>query len=221
MRNLAIFIALVFLTSCAQVPKQAAYPLSYQHKMQASEHWNQLAKEVAEKVKLTIENQKGAIFISDSDRSPFGKAMRTLLATEFNHRDLVLTANESNPYKLVWEVQPVFHGADRRNGWGGLPAFILLDIPQSIFLGETDSDYWGSLWPGFCLPRTKPHSEVIVTYELLKNERSLLRDSEIFYVNDADRSHYWEISRTEVATTSLGSVKYTMTTNTFEAIKVP
>ena len=132
------------------------------------------------------------------------------MATEFNHRDLVLTANESNPYKLVWEVQPVFHGADRRNGWGGLPAFILLDIPQFIFLGENDSDF-----------RTKPHSEVIVTFELLKNERSLLRDSEIFYVNDADRSHYWEISRTEVATTSLGSVKYTMTTNTFEAIKVP
>ncbi len=60
-------------------------------------------------VKLKIVNEKGQVFMSDVDHSPFGRAMRTLLATELNHRDLVLTAEESSPYKLVFEVQKVFH----------------------------------------------------------------------------------------------------------------
>ena len=221
MKNLAIFIALalVFLTSCAQVPKQAAYPLSYQYKMQAGEHWNKLAKEVAEKVKSNIRNPNDAIFISDSDLSPFSRAMRTLLTTALQEDCLNPNLVDKNsPYRLVWEVQQVSHYADRRNGFGGWPAFILLDIPQSIFLGETD-----------CAFRTKPHSEVIVNFELLKIEgtnQPSLRHTRIFYVNDEDfYNHYSFIYNPYsiipyVVTSGLGSVKYTMTTH-FEAIKVP
>ena len=185
MRNLAILLALVFLTSCAQVPKEAPYLLSYQYKMQASHHWNLLAKKVADDVesKFGYDNEKGPIFMSDADCTPFGKAMRTFLATELKHRGLYLTTDKNSPYTLVGDVQLVFHMADRRNTYGGLPFFLLLDVPQTILLGETDFNW-----------RTKPHSEVIVTYELLKNERSLLRDSEIFYVNYADCNHYVEVA---------------------------
>ena len=199
MRYLAIFIALVFLTSCAQVPKEGSYPLGYQKKMQASHHWNKLARKVAADVKSKIGDERAQIFMSDVDRSPFGKAMRTLLATELNHQDLVLTADETSPYKLVWDVQPVFHKTERRNDVH-FSRTVLVDFPQYILLSETDLD-----------SSAKPHSEVIVTYELLKNELSILRDSKIFYVNDADRGHYWEIS--QVATTVLAPVKYTMKNN--------
>lgn len=199
MRYLAVFIALAFLTSCAQVPKEGSYLLSYQKKMQASEHWEKLARKVAEDVKSKVGNEKAQVFMSDADRSPFGKAMRTFLDTELNHRDLVLTAVETSPYKLVWDVQPVYHVADRKNNVHFLRT-IIVDFPQYIFLGETD---WDS--------RTKPHSEVIVSYELLKNGSSLHRDSKIFYVNDSDRDHYWESS--QVATTVLAPVKYTMKNN--------
>lgn len=195
MRNLAIFIALVFLTSCAQVPKESAYLLGYQHKMQASKHWDKLARKVAADVKSAVGDEKAQIFMSDVDYSPFGKAMRTLLITAFHRKHLVLTTVETveestYKYKLVCEVQPVFHAAYRENTYGGLPTFLLLEIPQFILLGEND-------WYG-----GKPHSEVIITYELWKkNEKDLksslcLRTSKIFYVNDADREeHYWDTSR--------------------------
>ncbi|TLD41871.1 MAG: hypothetical protein JETT_1888 [Candidatus Jettenia ecosi] len=196
MRNIAIFIVLLFLTSCTQVPKESAYLLGYQKKMQASKHWNKLAKKVAEDVKSKIENEKDSVFMSDADQSPFGKAMRTLLATELHHQGLVLTAVETNPYKLVLEVQPVFHAADRRNN-SSLLWLMLVDFPQYILLGETD------------FSRTKPHSEIIITYELLKNERRLLRNNTIFYVNDTDRNHYWE----SVATTGLSLVRYSVKNN--------
>jgi hypothetical protein len=193
-RNIAVFIAILFLTSCAQVPKEESYHLSYQKKMQASEHWNELAKKIAEDVRLKTGDRKIQVFMSDVDRSPFRNAMRTLLAAELHHRDVVLTADESSPYKLDLKVQEVFHSAVRRNSiFGSLLSFLLLDIPQSVFLGETD------------FSKKKPHSEVIVTYALLKNEHSLLRNNAIFYINDADRAHYWETPQIEVAT-----VRYSM-----------
>ncbi|MFO0795087.1 MAG: hypothetical protein U0586_13635 [Candidatus Brocadiaceae bacterium] len=182
MRNLAILLALVFLTSCAQVPKEHAYRLKHQAKMQASDHWNYLARKIAAMVKLKIGNEKGQVFMPDADRSPFGKAMRTLLATELNHRDLVLTTDESSRYTLLYEIKKVFHEAGRSNN-GSWMWYTLCYIPQSFFLGETDRTW-----------RTKPHSEVIITYELSTNKGSLLRNSEIFYVNDIDLDHYWEIS---------------------------
>lgn len=115
MRYLAVFIAAICLTSCAQVPKESSYLLSYQRKMQASKHWEKLARKVAEDVKSKIGDEKAQVFMSDSDQSPFGKAMRTLLTTELNSRDLLLTAVGDSDYKLVFEIQKVFHAAGRRN----------------------------------------------------------------------------------------------------------
>lgn len=219
MRNIAIFIALVSLTSCAQVPKELAYPISYQYKMQASEHWKLLAKKVAEEVKLEIGNGKGPVSMSSNvDYSLFGAAMRTLLDTELKRQGIGFsTAVGTSPYTLVLEVQPVSHMAERRNTCGGLPAFLLLDVPQGILLGETDYEYNYcypfSFLPAFLLPRTKPHSEIIVTYELfLKNGCSLLRNSEIFYINDADFYHYVAMTGPSLVS-DLGSVRYNMKDN--------
>ena len=102
MKNLIILIMSLFLmASCAQVPRKASYQMNYQKKMQASNHWNVLAKDIAAKIKFHTEPQpvqsefghiipgesekiqtgKTAVFISGLDRSPFGNAMRTFLTT--------------------------------------------------------------------------------------------------------------------------------------------
>ena len=49
--------AVILLASCASVPMQESYPLSVEKRMQASEHWKVLAKEIAEEVQESIEKQ--------------------------------------------------------------------------------------------------------------------------------------------------------------------
>ena len=56
MRNLAILLALVFLTSCAQVPKEHAYRLNHQAKMQASHQLELFSRE--DSCNGEIENRK-------------------------------------------------------------------------------------------------------------------------------------------------------------------
>ncbi|GLI37402.1 hypothetical protein GHYDROH2_09030 [Geobacter hydrogenophilus] len=150
--------------------------------MQASEHWNDLACRIAAKVQPAV-SPDNPVFISDSDVSPFGIAMRSFLKTQLQKRGIHTTENRSNSYELVWEVQQVYFNADRFNHGHGLPIG-LSDVIQNIFIGGVDFDFY------------KPHSEIIVSFELLQKDKDLqlsvfpVRDTYVFYVNDYDRDKY-------------------------------
>lgn len=234
MRRLTVLMAIVFMASCAQVPKEASYPMTHQETMQASEHWRFLAKDISNQVKFAICPEvseattgggpnispelthkspvqrfqatcqvKDAFFISDADQSPFGKAMRTLLTTELRGQGFTIGSNPKCPYELSWDVQRVFHQAERVSGYSGI--FVGLgEILQFLFAGGIDNKYW-----------TKPHSEIIISYELIKKDQKMksdiLRGTQIYYVNDADRDHYWDISRNEAVEGSLLPINYFVT----------
>ena len=194
MRKLAVLLALVFMASCAQVPKEASYPITYQEKMQASEHWQLLAKDTTNRAK-SLFGQKGAIYVYDQDSSPFGEALRTFLTVELQNQGMAPSYDPNSPYALVWKVQNVTHQADRRNT-PGLP-FALVEALQTVMVGGTETDF------------KKPHTEVIISYELLKNGLSVMSGAQIYYINDADRNHY--ISQGEVPETSLRPIIYNVT----------
>jgi len=204
MKKIALLLALAFIAACAQVPKQSSYPTSYQEKMQASEHWRVLAADIAKRVKLAIDPSatentriKDKIFISDTDTTTFGKAMRSFLASELYNQGMVPSSNPQSPYLIRWKVQEVYHVADRTNHTG---LFVkLLDGFQDALLGKSD-DY------------KKPHSEVIISYELLKNGDGILHGSQVYYVNDVDTGHYRLEDKIElVSQPSLSPVNYNVT----------
>ncbi len=183
--------AIVLMTSCASVPMQESYTLSVEKRMQASEHWKVLAKEIAEEVEVSIEKQSkekkqnhnsGPIYISDVDQSSFGRAMHTVLTTEFVKHNVAITKDANTRFRLDWLVQPVVHKAER-NDSPSLLYIIFVGVPQAIFLGEADFGF-----------RSKPHTEVIITFRLRNNDVDSYRQTHIYSINDADIDHYWEIS---------------------------
>jgi hypothetical protein len=182
MRKMAVLLALVFIASCAQVPKEKSYPVSYQEKMQASEHWRALAKDISTQVKLAISPEakettqiKDTILISDADQSTFGKAMRTFLATELQNQGMAPVMNPPSTYLLRWKVQEVYHQADRSSN-SGLPV-ALADGLQAAFVGGAD------------VKDKKPHSEIIISYELIKDQ-NIRHFAQVFYVDDVDIYNY-------------------------------
>ncbi len=180
MRYCILLFSFVFLVSCAQVPKEASHVISYQTKLQASRHWEEIAKNITQEVKLKLKKEASVnhVAISDYDKSQFGLTIRTFLKTEFSKNGLDVKSKENSPYKLDWEVQINRHSAQRRNRYPGVLEFVLLDIPQFVFLGGNDWDTY------------KQHYEIIVTFVLKKNETNLLRKSSIYYINDEDIGHY-------------------------------
>lgn len=184
-------VAIVLLTSCASVPMQESYTLSVEKRMQASEHWKVLAKEIAEEVQEAIEKQSkeripnrstGPVYISDVDQSSFGRALYTVLTTEFVKHNVAISKDANTRFRLDWLVQPVVHKAER-NDSPSLLYIIFVGVPQAIFLGEADFGF-----------RSKPHTEVIVTFRLRNNDVDSYRQTHIYSINDADIDHYWGIS---------------------------
>lgn len=196
MRKMAVLLALLFMASCAQVPKEKSYPISYQEKMQASEHWRVLAEDISNKVKsATFPGDK--IFIYDGDQSTFGNAMRTFLTTELQNKGMVPSSDPKSTYAIIWQVQEVYHKADRRSVSGLIVG--LIDVLQAIFLGRSDEFI-------------KPHTEIIISYDLYKGQAlpSITRGTQIYYVNDVDADHYR--SEAVVASqTSLRPITYDIT----------
>jgi hypothetical protein len=170
---------------------QESYLLSVEKRMQASEHWKVLAKEIAEEVQESIEKQSkentknhstGPIYISDVDQSSFGRAMYTVLTTEFVKHNVAITKNPNTRFRFDWLVQPVVHRAER-NDSPSLLYILFVGVPQAIFLGEADFGFEG-----------KPHTEVIVTFRLKSDDVDSYRQTHIYSINDVDIDHYWGIS---------------------------
>jgi hypothetical protein len=198
-----LLLAVLFMVSCASIPMQEAYVLSVEKRLQASQNWKVLAKQIAEEVELVIEKEKriangdhlsanieiesknlgvDPVFISDLDQSPFGRAMQTIIATEFIKHKVAMTRDPSTSFELDWLVQPVVHKADRKNS-PSLLYIIFIGVPQAIFLGETDLGF-----------QSKPHTEVIITFRLKRNGDDIFRQTHVYFINDEDVDHYWDIS---------------------------
>lgn len=180
MRLFIILAAVVILVSCAKVPKQQSHILSYQEKLQASKHWDRMAGKIVNDLESELGSGGGPVFIQAHDNSQFGSTMRTLITSKLHDKGIAVSQDRKSQYKLSWNVQLVTHEANRINK-GGLLTFILIEIPQYIFFGENDSGEY------------KPHSEAVITFKLMKDDISLFRDTKIYYVNDEDNDHYWNI----------------------------
>lgn len=198
-----LLCAVFFMTSCASIPMQETYALSVEKRLQASENWKVLAKQISEEVEEVLEKQSdaangthlstnlkkenenhylGPVLISDTDRSPFGRAMRTIITTEFIKHKVAMTKEAIVPFRLDWLVQPVVHTAERKNS-PSILYILFVGVPQAIFLGEADFGF-----------QSKPHTELIITFRLKKYDVDIFRQTHIYSINDADIEHYWDIS---------------------------
>ena len=194
MRVKAVYCLLVRVAGCTSVPKSSPCLYSSQQKMQAAHHWNELASEVAEEVAAKLKGGSVAsvdwVYVPSNDRSPFGIAFHDLLITELMKQGIPASSNPNNPLRIEWEVQRVVHQANRSNpsfpfGWltGGITALV-----ASPFVDVSPVFGTGPL----------SHSEVIITTQLKnKSEETLLRNSDIYYINDQDRQHYWSTAGME------------------------
>jgi hypothetical protein len=208
MKALCGVLFVVLLAACAQVPKPATYPYSFQQKMQAAHHWNVLAHEIAGGVTASLRggsvSSVEAVYVQSDDRSPFGRAFRTFLITELTKQGIAVSGNPNTLLQIDWAVQLVAHGANRINP--PLPlaftALAGLGTGLGIAWNELDAVAAGGLTAGvvgllldFLIGTDSfeplPHSEVIITTMITKAGTMLARNSTPFYINDQDRQHYW------------------------------
>ena len=180
MRLFVILSIFAILVSCAKVPREKSHIISSQEKLQATKHWDRMAKKVAQDMESELGIGGGPVFVQNHDHSQFGLTMRTLITSKLQNKGMVVSQNRNSLYKLSWNVQLVTHKANRINS-GGLLTFIFSDLPQALIFGENTIGEYAS------------HSEAVITFNLKYEDTSLFRNTKIYYVNSEDSDHYWDI----------------------------
>jgi hypothetical protein len=216
MRMKAVYCFVIFLVGCAQVPRPSTYPYTFQQQMQAAHHWEVLARKVVKE----LASRKGVsafpiepVYIRSDDQSDFGQAFRGFLITELTKQrisvaqfpetcEIPVSAYQNDRVKICWDVQLVWHQADRIKPPFPLQYTLLSGMAYGLAVAwnELSTAAAGAVTAFSVGPlldyglglRTGPlpHSEAIITTAITDRGEMLSHESNIFYINDRDWQHY-------------------------------
>jgi len=163
--------------------------------MQAARHWDLLARDVAERVVAEQGNLgTGGVFVQPA-KGVFGEAFTGLVKTELMRYGVALAPTPANAATLSADVQLINyrakwpHRANRMHPgfWTAVATIVRLAdnmtanmiIPAGVAADMLDGS-----------TTTLTKHEVVITTSLDKDGACLMRSSDIYYVNDADRGQY-------------------------------
>jgi len=213
--------ALLILTDCAHrpLPIATAYPATAQLKMQAAYHWDILAKDMATRLKKTVNTsfpnaiKKPAVFVkftNAQEKIPFGKAFFNLLTARLVQEGLVVMDNSNARYGKTLQVEyemQVIHHKDRRLTYP--PPGVFTALAAGVWLVAQAQDHWTN--PGLAaFPFTaaadvnsymayylpgETNTEVIITTAATMGQQYIFSDARIYYINEGDFDHYENINK--------------------------
>ncbi|WP_045222941.1 hypothetical protein [Desulfonatronum thioautotrophicum] len=189
----------------AQVPVPTAFPLNTQPKMQAVHHWEVLAEDVAHQIHDVLERRvlerQFPVHVAPSGTTPFAKSFHALLITKLVDRNIAVTRSISDVLVLSFDIEMVRHGQRfLRTGKGVYKA-----LTPDVFVHRASlitPSGGGALINQAMLEAAEvnvesgiythalPRMEVLITTSLAFEERFLMRDSSIYYINDTEWWHY-------------------------------
>ena len=115
----------VFFAGCSTspVPPQVNPPAYTQERVQAADHWRNMAEDTAKSVVHALEERRDLIarplYVQPPNGRPFSIAFYDLVKSELVSRAVQLSQTlEPDTLRLEYHVQTVVHDASRRGTWG-------------------------------------------------------------------------------------------------------
>jgi hypothetical protein len=218
--RLAILVLLCLIPACGRIPEPINHEYSQQKKMQAVEHWELLARDVASRLnhELVIYDYLSTpVFVKETcgdegapcrqnQTSSFNEAFRDLLITQLVQYG-VQTRNQpaNDALELNYKVQIVHHRDNRiRSHYPGTvtaltaAVLVLRDAPFELaaLAAAGAADVANSAYT------RHGHYEILITTSIVNANKYVFRTSDIYYINDKDFWHYQE-NPAEAGTISL------------------
>ncbi|MBU1232137.1 MAG: hypothetical protein KKD01_01480 [Proteobacteria bacterium] len=212
MRIPLYFFLFILLSGCTRIPQPASYAYSEQQKMQAAQHWDILASDVANQINnqlISSDYLDKAVFVkatcgSDAvpcdqgETSQFNEGFRDLLITRLVHFGVPTSIEKKlSDIEVDYKVQVIYHSTSRSSlPPGALTVLttavsVLRSVPGEIQAIATavGLDIFNAAAPSV------GHYEVIITTSMVADEKYLFRTSDIYYINDPDFWHYQNTSQ--------------------------
>lgn len=204
---LPLALPVLLLAGCqSQLPMASSYPMAAQHKMQAAEHWNILAADVADRIREAIDDRVELKLLAidvDTDQSgPFHEVFQNLLKSELVFRGLQVADQQENQLEVKYKVQVIRHGERYQRPPPGLLTALGSGLSVMRDHLTVKANYAAAplgLLADIGVGYLNFHSnhEVVVTTELIWKNRYVVHCSDIYYINDPDYKHYGDPISTE------------------------
>ncbi len=211
MRTGAIFFcAVLFLVAgCAEVPRPATFPYSFQQQLQSASHWELIAKSTIEDLYTSLvggpDQPRPPIYVQSSDKSPFGRAYRTYLITELIKSGFYISDSPDKSISVNWSVQLIRRNVERRKpalpglhnaiatvAWtAGWTAHLVAPLAPAIIASEAGALLLDHELYGTTTDHKVPHTELILTTMVTRTQGILAANSKTYYINEQDRNNYW------------------------------
>lgn len=224
MRFLVIPILLtLLLCSCSsRIPEPISYEYSQQHKMQASNHWQVLAADLANRINnqlIMTDHLDEAVLVQETcgdettacepyETTSFNEAFRDLLITNlFNYGVPTKSRGNGKEVEVHYKVQTIHHNSKRIRT---LQPGILSSLSATVMVLRNAPSELILLAAGAAadLANTSLVSsgqyEIIITTSMISGDKYLFRASDIYYINDRDFHHYQQ-NRSQTATIKITS----------------
>ena len=188
----------------SQVPVTTTYPVNYQKKMEAAQHWGAPTADVAKRLRDNLigsgepKGRTVALNVQQSRyNSQFGIAFHNLLITHLLEQGFVMSESPSAGLPVSYDIQVIAH-KDRgfiRPTPGMFTALtgtvlVLRDVADTqspaaaTMLGAIALD----VASGFVTDT--PNSEIIVTTSVMSGDRYVSRVRDIYYISDNNVDQY-------------------------------
>lgn len=200
---------LLFVVGCSQAPLATSFEMTPQQTVQSVQHWDVLAEDVAEQIKLGLTARNAMdryAYLERKDESPFSEGFQNMLTTKlFNKGVKVIAVKDARALKVSYSAQVVYHKEPLKQPRSGKLALLTgavmvvreaFEQPWSVagriaVVGGVlaGADLLDDALPGFWNPKG-PNTEIILTTSVLDGNQYLMRKTDCYYVKFADSWHY-------------------------------
>jgi len=189
-----------FLSACTQVPYPVTYPFAKQEKMQAAQHWDVLATDIAEQIKISRDRHKDVrhipVFIQPMEQTPFGKIFHNLITSRLVQKGVPVSPYENDSLHLSYNARVLQHSKREIKNPPLLYSAVGLGITVTRHVDS--DDLWDLAFPvGIIADGIRsatsgktPNEEVIISLALKHNDTFIIHRSDIYYINKSDGWHY-------------------------------
>jgi len=196
--------AVAALAGCAgkiQAPAATNYNLTEQHKMQAAHHWDVLAEYEVENILQQVKDTSKPIYVEPPapGASDFARAYHNMLQEHLVRKcAVVVTKPVFGGVKVSYTTQ-ILHHNDRGYVAPAPGTYTALGAGAAV-VGVTAANANPAIWAAAPLVigmdifsggfATATPTEVIITTVVTEGNLILMADTDVFYFNPGDSSHY-------------------------------
>jgi len=168
----SIVLAAVIVAGCAsEVPTGRRYAGSWQHKLQAAEHWRTIANDMATQISADLRNKgiNRPLYVPlDSNDFSFAGGFRELFTTSLVNQGWQVVTRGSELALNVQVRYSAYRFREDRDGHWVEPEQLEMETSGPV-----------------------PQTEILVTGVVYDGTTIVARRSAIYYAADEDAGHYW------------------------------